>query len=374
MAEPLHIAVDGRELVGKRTGVGRYLLGMMAQWAQSSPHRYTVVLHAEPTPELRGLGNQFQWHVESAEVGGTWWEQRRLPRALATIRPDVLFAPAYTAPLRSSLPLVVVIHDVSFFAHPEWFKPREGWRRRFVTRQTARRARRVITVSEFSRSEIERYLGIPAARIELAPAGAPTGDEAGLDLVTGHKQTTPGLVAREPLVLYVGSLFNRRHVDGMIQAFAQATRTLPAARLVLVGDNRTSPHQDPRAIAHDCRVADRVEWREYATDEDLRRLYQSARAFLFLSDYEGFGIPPLEAFAYGVPAVVLDTAVSREVYGDGAIRVTSDTGAIARAIATLLTDNQAHAAAVAAGRARVSAYSWSRSAAVLTRALEEAAR
>jgi len=356
----LHIAIDGRELAGKPTGVGRYLHGMMTQWALSSPHRYTVVLHAEPTAELRRLGDRFSWRVEPAEIAGTWWEQRVLPRALATIDPDALFAPAYTAPLRSSPPVVVVVHDVSFFAHPEWFRWREGLRRRFVTRQTARRARKVITVSEFSRSEIERYLGVPGSRIDLAPAGAPPVDGT--------------LGARHALVLYVGSLFNRRHVAGMIEAFAHVARANSATRLVLVGDNRTSPPQDPRTIARENGIADRVDWREYATDEELRALYQSARVFLFLSDYEGFGIPPLEAFAHGVPAVVLDTPVSREVYGDGAIRVPADSRAIAAAMTRLLSDDAAHAAVVAAGRARLSAYSWSRSASVLTRALEEAAR
>ena len=358
---PLHIAIDGRELVGKPTGVGRYLLGMMAEWARTSPHRYTVVLHAEPSADIRAAHERFSWHVEPAETGGTWWEQRVLPRALAAIKPDVLLAPGYTAPLRSIPPFVLCVHDVSFFAHPEWFGWREGLRRRFVTRHAARRARKIITLSEFSRSEIARYLGVPAGQIELAPPGAPAVERDG-----------PG--ARQPLVLYAGSLFNRRHLADMIQAFAQVSRQVPAARLVLVGDNRTTPRQDPRALARDCGIADRVDWREYVKDEELGSLYQSARVFLFLSDYEGFGIPPMEAFAHGVPAVVLDTPVSREVYGDGAVRVASDPGAIAAATVRLLTDDAAHAAAVAAGRARLSVYTWSHSAGVLTRALEEAAR
>jgi glycosyltransferase involved in cell wall biosynthesis len=358
---PLHIAIDGRELVGKPTGVGRYLLGMMTEWAAASPHRYTVVLPAEPAPAARSLGDRFTWVITSPGSSGTWWEQTHLPRALTRLAPDALFAPAYTAPLRRTPPLVVVVHDVSYFAHPEWFRWREGLRRRFVTRLTARRARTVITVSAFSQTEIERYLDVPAARIALAPAGAPAPD------------LNPPSV-RQPLVLYVGSLFNRRHVAGMIQSFARVVQAVPAARLVLVGDNRTSPRQDPRTIAQDCGVADRVDWREYATDAELRDLYRAARVFLFLSDYEGFGIPPLEAFAHGVPAVVLETPVSREVYGSGAIRVSADPLAIAEATRRLLTDDGAHAEAVAAGRARLSAYSWSRSAAVITRALEQAAR
>lgn len=358
---PLHVAIDGRELVGKPTGPGRYLLGIMSEWARRSAHRYTVILPAEPSPALRGLGERFTWNVVPADVAGTWWEQVHLQRALSSFTADALFAPAYTAPLRSTLPLVLAVHDVSFFAHPEWFQWREGLRRRFVTRRAAQRAGTVITISEFSRAEIARYLGVPTNRIALAPPGAPPPDAG------------PS-AARQPVVLYVGSLFNRRHVAGMIQAFARVAQAVPEARLVLVGDNRTSPRQDPRAIAKDNGVGDKVDWREYATDAELNDLYRTARVFLYLSDYEGFGIPPLEAFAHGAPAVVLDTPVSREVYGDGAIRVSADPADIAGAIQRLLTDDGAYAAAVSAGRARLSAYSWSRSADVITQALERAAR
>lgn len=358
---PLHVAIDGRELVGKPTGVGRYLLGVMSEWAGISPHRYTVVLPAEPSPAARALGKRFTWVVVPAGIAGTWWEQVHLPRVLSGVAADALFAPAWTAPLRSTTPIVVAIHDLSFFAHPEWFRWREGFRRRLLTRRTAQRARTVITLSEFSRAEIVRYLNVPADRIALAPPGAPAPEDG----------TTS---ARNPVILYVGSLFNRRHVADMIQAFARVARSVPASRLVLVGDNRTTPRLDPRAIAQDSGVGDRFDWHEYATEAELRDLYRTARVFLYLSDYEGFGIPPLEAFAHGVPAVVLDTAVSREVYGDGAVRVSADPADIAGAMQRLLTDERAHAAAAAAGRARLAAYSWSRSAAVITRALEQAAR
>jgi glycosyltransferase involved in cell wall biosynthesis len=94
---------------------------------------------------------------------------------------------------------------------------------------------------------------------------------------------------------------------------------------------------------------------------------------LYLSDYEGFGMPPLEALAHGVAPVVLDTAVSREVYGDAAVRVAADPPAIARAIVHLLREPQAHAAILAAGRAQLARYSWSGTARTLTEALERAA-
>jgi glycosyltransferase involved in cell wall biosynthesis len=219
----------------------------------------------------------------------------------------------------------------------------------------------VVTISEFSRTEIQRHLGVPASCIVLAPPGA---------AAAAREDAAP----RPRVVLYVGSLFNRRHIPEMIGAFATVAAAVPDARLVIVGDNRTAPRLDPRQIAADLGVADRVDWREYVSDAELDRLYRSARVFLFLSDYEGFAMTPLEALAHGAPVVLQDTDVSREVYGDAATRVPPQRAAIAAALTRLLTDDVAHAAQLAAGRTRLAAYSWDRSAGVIIRALEEAAR
>jgi alpha-1,3-rhamnosyl/mannosyltransferase len=175
------------------------------------------------------------------------------------------------------------------------------------------------------------------------------------------------------LVLYAGSLFTRRHIPELIEGFARATRHVPSARLVLVGDNRTQPPIDPMAIATRLGVAGQVEWRRYVPDDELQRLYGLARVFAFLSEYEGFGMTPLEALAHDVPLVLLDTRVSREVYGDAARYVRLDAAAIGDALADLLVDSAAHAELRDAGRQRLSHYSWARSAAVVRAALEAAA-
>jgi glycosyltransferase involved in cell wall biosynthesis len=359
---PLHIGIDGRELLDKPTGVGRYLAALLEEWTRpdAPPHRYTVFV-PQAAPPLAARSDRLAWDVDAdATSAGTWWEQMRLPARVARARPDVFFAAGYTAPLRLRCPFVVAVYDVSYFAHPEWFPPREGLRRRWLTKAAARRARSVVTISEFSAREIERFLGVPRARLRLAPPGPPP-------------VRTTAAVGRDPLVLYVGSLLNRRHIDAVITGFAQAAPRVAGARLVLVGDNRTSPRLDPRAIAARLGVADRVEWREYVSDSELTDLYARARVFVFLSEYEGFGMTPLEALAHDVPAILLDTPVAREVVGDAA-RLIAAPGDLPHALTTLLEDDQMHAALVAAGRTRLGRFSWARSATVVRHALEEAAR
>jgi glycosyltransferase involved in cell wall biosynthesis len=359
----LHIGIDGRELQGKPTGVGRYLLSILRVWAgdDASPHRYTVFLPAEPSASLKALGERVTWSVHPTASPGTLWEQTRLAEAIKSTGPDVYFGPGYTAPLRLDPPSVVAIHDVSFFAHPEWFTPRERLRRQWATRAAAMRARRVVTVSRFSAGEIVRWLGVPRERIVVAP-------NAAFDV-----QRPDPLPARGPIALFVGSLFNRRRIPDLIRAFAAVGAQVPDARLVLIGDNRTHPRIDPRELASELGIASRVDWREYVSDADLEAAYWNARVFVFLSDYEGFAITPLEALAHDVPPVLLDTAVAREIYGDAARLVPPDPSAIALALTTLLTDDAAHADLLATGRRRLAAFSWAATAATVREAIEQAA-
>jgi glycosyltransferase involved in cell wall biosynthesis len=358
----LHIGIDGRELLGKPTGVGRYLLSVLRVWAadRELPHRFTVFLPADAPAAVKALGDRFAVRVDPTPRAGTVWEQTKLASAVLEVKPDVFFAAGYTAPLRLSCPSVVAVYDVSFFAHPEWFSTRERLRRQWTTGAAAKAARRVVTISQFSAAEIVRWIKIPADKIVVAPPAAP--DVASLS-------TEP----RWPIALFVGSLFNRRRIPELLQAFALVARSIPDARLLLIGDNRTHPPIDPRELASGLGISERVDWREYVTDAELDAAYRQARVFVFLSDYEGFAMTPLEALAHGVPAVLLDTPVAREVYGDGARFVSTDTAEIAQALMSLLRDEPAHADLLARGRRRIAAFSWQTTAATVRRALEEAA-
>jgi glycosyltransferase involved in cell wall biosynthesis len=241
---------------------------------------------------------------------------------------------------------VVAIHDVSFAAHPEWFGLREGVRRRVLTRRSAERAARVLTISEFSKSEIVRHLGLQPDHIDVIYPG-----------ITSPPRVRSG--DHSSTVLYVGSLFTRRHLPELIHGFARVAERRPDARLEIVGDNRTSPRIDPAALAARAGIADRCRIRSYVPDAELAELYGSARLFVFLSAYEGFGLTPLEALAAGVPILVLDTPVAREVCGDAAHFVPSpDPSLVAEAIERVLADTPERARILAAAPAVLARYSW----------------
>lgn len=351
---PLTIGIDARELLGEPTGVGRYLGELLRRWIvrPDGASRRFVLYTPEPLPFVAAApaGAQIR-EVVAGSGRGTWWEQTHLRRAVRSSPPDVFFAGAYTAPLALGVPLAVTIHDVSFAAHPEWFRPREGARRRLLTRQAARAAEIVFTDSVFSRAEILERLNVPAERVRV--------------IAPGVTLRPPGGAEREPLVLFAGSILNRRRLPATITAFAAATATRPEARLVIAGADRSYPALNLPGLASAAGVGKRVDIRDYVSDEELDALYARASVFVFLSEYEGFGLTPLEALSAGVPIVVLDTPVAREVYGDAAWYVPrdSDVRVAAQAIRTLLEDRAARDGLLAAAPAVLARYSWDTAAA-----------
>ena len=367
----MHIGIDARQLLGRRTGVGRYLADLCAVWLglpSGGPHRF-VLYGPVPGLDPSVLGPPFDTAAPGPftyravpGAGDSWWEQTRLAAALSEDRPDVFFAPAYSAPLRIRVPVVLTIHDISFETHPEWFTWRDGLRRRWFTRHAARRAAQVIAVSGFTRDELVAHLRLPPSRVSVVWSGI-------------HRPNQAAASAREPLVLFVGSIFNRRHIPALIQAFARVAVRVPAARLVLVGDNRSHPREDPARLAAAAGIGERVAVRAYVDDAELTTLYARAMVFVFLSEYEGFGLPPLEAMAAGVPTIVGDTPVAREIYLDAARRVeVGDIPAITAAITTLLENTNARAALLASAAARLPRFTWERAAGETLTILDRAGR
>jgi glycosyltransferase involved in cell wall biosynthesis len=363
----MRIGIDARELCGRPTGVGRHLSGLLGAWstdASASRHTFVLYAHEHVSTPLRAA----ELRVIPGSPG-TVWEQLSLPKATKQDRLDVFFAPAYTAPLLSKTPTVVLVHDISFAAHPEWFRWKEGLRRRWLTRWSSGRANLVLTVSEFARREIISHFGLPEHRVRcIYPGVISLGDRS------AHLREDATVGKREPVVLFAGSVFNRRHIPDLIRAFKPIAKGHSAARLEIVGDNRTYPHEDLPAIAAAEGIAARVSIRPYVFDAELAELYGSARAFALLSEYEGFGHPPLEALGSGVPPVLLDTDVAREVCGSAALYV--DKGDIAGTTAALnglLFDEDVRRRVLEAGPAVLARYSWTRAGAVTLAALEAAA-
>jgi glycosyltransferase involved in cell wall biosynthesis len=357
----MRIGIDARELCGRPTGVGRYLSGLLSEWAiGDGARRHEFVLYTAAPFSMSLDARRFATRIVPGRPG-TIWEQFHLPRAVAADHLEAWFAPGYTAPLNLHVPTVVAIHDLSFAAHPEWFRFREGIRRRWFTRRAAAAASAIVTISEFSRRELVERLEVPAEKIHVIRPGI-TNSQLRIDNLQGVIRN-PQSEIRNPTVLYVGSIFNRRHVPDLIRAFAPIARRRPGAALDIVGDNRTYPHENLRRTIDSEGLLTTAQWHDYVSDAQLHDLYAHAGAFAFLSEYEGLGLTPLEALAAGVPSVLLDTAVARESCGDAAAYVpVSDLPATTRALEAVLFDDATRSRLLAAAPAVLAKYSWPRAA------------
>jgi len=276
-------------------------------------------------------------------------------------------------PLRRSSS-VTFIHDVAFLRHPETV----GGNLNLLTRNMGRwvaRTSLVATVSQSSRDDISRYLGVVPERIVVIPWGV----DRDVFRARGEAEVAAlrdrlGLPDR--YILYVGNIEPRKNLERLIMAYRRLPQRLRSEyALVLAGGFGWNSSGIERAIAEAHAAGDRVvRISQYVSDDDLPALLSGAAMLAQPSLYEGFGVAPLQAMAAGIPVLVGDNSAQPEVAGDAGLYVSAlETAGIARGMQTLLTDDRLAAAHVAAGLQRVKQFSWERSAAAMLEALDRLA-
>jgi glycosyltransferase involved in cell wall biosynthesis len=351
----MRLGIDARELGGRPTGTGRYLRSLLRHWKHADAEFFVY-----SDGKLAGgrLPAGFGAHVRELGRGGARglaWHQTLLPAAVALDGLDAFFAPAYFCPLRLRVPRVTTVHDLSFFSLPEDFGLAEGLRRRLLTAASVRASAAVLAVSDFTRREICERFPACASRVVHVPHGA----DEDLAAPPPREQARRRLGVSGPLLLTVGSVFNRRCLPELLRVVGLLRRAHPGLVLDVVGDNRTSPERDLVAAARELGLADAVRFSGFVDEAGLADRYAAADAAVFLSLYEGFGLPALEAMARGVPVLVSDRPALGEIFGAAALVVDPrDERAIAAALDRLLADPALRNTLVARGRTLAARHSW----------------
>jgi glycosyltransferase involved in cell wall biosynthesis len=368
---PLRIGVDARELAGHPTGVGRYLRNLLREL--TAEHGDTFVAYFDgPVPGDPVLKDP---HVQVRELPrlrpGLAWQQLRLPPAVRADRVDVFFAPAYTCPWRLNVPCVTAVHDLSFFALPGDFGFRDGLRRRITVAASIRASSRIVTISDFTRREIAQRFPAAAARTVHIPLGA----DDDLPDPPDRDEARRRLGLSGPLVLTVGTVFGRRRLPVLLRAVGRLRARVPGLKLDVVGDVRAHPPFDGPALARRLGLDGCVRFSGFVDEAGLADRYAAADVAVFLSAYEGFGLPALEAMARGVPIVVSDRPALNEIFGGAAlVAPLEDEAAIANAIQRLLDDARLHRELAHRGRNLAARHSWTVTARQTREVLQAAAR
>ncbi len=333
---PLSLTFNIRTLQAEQSGVQRYARELDRRWGSQ-------IARVRPSHHAQG-------------VHGHVWEQCVLP---ARCRGRLLFSPGNTGPL-ACRDQVVTIHDASTFDHPEAFSGLFGRWYRWLLPRLARRARAIITVSQFSRGRLSQRLGISPEKIVVVPNGVTPPVPRSEELIA---QDAAQLRLPPRFLLFVGSQDPRKNVQRLIEAFSRAR--LGDVELLLAGgaDPRLfHPDGQPPTSVPGVRTLGRV------SDTALETLYRRAEGFVFPSLYEGFGLPPLEAMARGCPVLSSHATCLPEVCGpsweqNGACLyfAPDSTEAIAAALESFcnISTDTRHSM-IEAGRRHAARFSWDR--------------
>ncbi|MBZ0111323.1 MAG: glycosyltransferase family 4 protein [Thermoanaerobaculia bacterium] len=308
------VGVVAQEMEGEPTGVGRYLENLLCglQSADSFVEEWVLFFRgspfAHPLWSDRATGTstvirpQFDCRDHSHPV---LWEQMRLPRLVAKAKLDAIFSPAYSLPGRPRIPSLVTLHDLSFIHRGHELGWKERIRRRWLARRAVRLASRILTDTETIREEVSETYGIASDRIGVVPIAVDGRFTPRAEPSDPEDLAALGL--RSGDLLFLGSILPRRHLDRVLQVFGRLVQNQdvpPTTRLILVGANRLP---DPSTLGRWIREADlegQVVPLGYVSDAQLPAIYRSARLTFYPSEYEGYGLPPLESLASGTPCIV----------------------------------------------------------------------
>jgi glycosyltransferase involved in cell wall biosynthesis len=283
---------------------------------------------------------------------------------------DVLHSVALTGPLWTAPAHVLTVGDVTWIRHPDPAEARTVRLWRILVPPVARRADRVLTYSESSRSEVAEDLGVPLERIDAIPLGVE--ERASTEpTAEGELRTRLGL-GSGPVVLSVLALKDHKNVGRLVEAMAAVRRTVPDAVLVVPANpTRLQSHLWQSAL--ELGIEGAVVFPGWITDADLEGLYGIAGCLAFPSLREGFGLPILDAMQRGVPVACSNTSSLPEVAGDAALSFDPyNVDEIAAAIVELLTDAAVAGDLSARGRERAKGFTWRRTADRTLAAYEQA--
>ena len=284
-----------------------------------------------------------------------WYDQMVVPKLAKRLGVRVTHYPANVGRMFGRTPMIQTIHDLSYFRNPPWFSGLRAYYYQIGTRLSARRANRIIALSNTTAHDIRHILDFPLNRIDVIPNGiSPHFAPAPPEAVTRVRERYR-LPAR--FFLYVGTLEPRKNVPRLIEAW---NRSLASTDLDLVIAGRTGwkTHAIGAAIK---RVSspNRLHFPGYIADDDLPALLSAAHAFVWPSLWEGFGIPPLEAMACGTPVLTSNVSCLPEIMGDAAVLVNpADADEIANGLVLVALDEDLRQSLAERGKGRSSLYTW----------------
>jgi len=345
--------------------MGRYLSSLLNEWGKFKINQKFVLYFKDYIPDDIPKSDNFENKILKSK-STAFFMHCLLPKAAEEDGVDLFFSPSYILPLKISKKIrtAVAIHDISYEAHPEWFSWQNNVLLRFVSKKSAQRADIVLTPSEFTKNELLKHYQLSPDKIFIIPLAAyEKFKQLGNESVAIKEKYN----IKNKFIFYIGAIFNRRFIPECIEAFKQIVKKFPEHQFLISGTNYTHPFVD---IDYIIKKVNEDIGREvilkidYADENDLVYLYNFADLFIWLSSYEGFGLPPIEALACGTPVITTKMGSLAEAVGESAVFVNNpeDVQEISRAMEEILSNKQFGKELIGKGLLQAQKFSWGKTA------------
>jgi len=379
----MRVGVEGSLFFKPRTGVGQYAYKLTEAASKiDSPVRLEIVRHYLPfrkfTPPIAPT-KQLSYRLVRWFPPAVYFQVFKrlgwfLPYDLISLRKydTFLFFNFVDFPLRRKTKGIIVIHDLSFVHYPDYVQRKNlVYLRRFLPK-SIERASHIIAVSEATRQDIIKTFSVAADKISVVPNA--------IDHAVFYPRSKAEIEAAkkkyglpESYIHFHGTIEPRKNVEGMLNAYAKLPEEIRKQYALVLTGGKGWHDENILARAEELKTAGyNIVFTGYiGPDEDIAAIYSGASLFTLPSFFEGFGIPPLEAMACGVPVITADNSSLPEVVGDGAIKIKAeDTKELSRQIGEVLTNSKLAADLKDRGLAQAKKFSWEQSAQKLIEILE----
>jgi glycosyltransferase involved in cell wall biosynthesis len=372
----MRIGIDARSVLKKRTGVGAYTFNLIQHLSRlDRENRYVLFyshhLNVRPNiPKIENPNFESRFFRIPNKLLNLSWGTIKLPKIDWLVgEVDLYHSPNYNLNVLARGKSVMTIHDLNFLAYPRFTISSCKWHYAFKIKSYARKVDAIIADSFSTKDEIIKYLKIPEDKIRVIHLGC-SGSFQPLPASERLGETEEKFKIKGDYILCVGTLEPRKNLKGLIQAYAQS-RAKKDFLLVLAG-GKGWKYEHIFRLVDKLQLQERVIFTGYVEEADLPGLYQGASLFVYPSLYEGFGLPPLEAMACGLPVIVSHTTSLPEVVGDAGVYVDpNDVEQIAFSIDTVLSDSELRRTLIQRGLERVGLFSWEKTAKETLRLYEQ---
>ena len=361
----MRIGIDATALPAQPVGAGNYIIQFVKALAKMDIDYELIVFAQKSKRDLFDIPNDENLHwvivPDKSPMYRLIWEQTTFPRLVHRAEVDILHSLHYTQPIRLGCPSIVTIHDMTFFLFPDLHTRSKRLFFPFAIRSSVRRADALIAISESTRQDSIRLLGVSPQKIFTTQLGIT--DEFRVvkdnELLASvrEKYDLP-----EEFVLYVGLVEPRKNIPFLIRAYKSLADEGIKHNLVIVGRIGWM-YQEVFKQIEELGLEGRVQFTGYLPQDDLPMVYNLASLFVYPTKYEGFGLPALEAMACGTPVVTTAISSLPEIVGDAGMLIPpGDEQALASAMAEVLHDSTLFNQLRTRGLQRSEHFTWERTA------------